>query len=496
MAVPPAPQPALNRLGLAAKSLLNRPALTEPIARLRATRARRLAAKVARAADPATPKLTLLTLALISGRRTPVARALAANRSTPRICLRVFAHGPWDVAAAVAGNASTPQRVLARAFMHRPAWAVRSALASNASAPGIALQRMATSPEVVVRMQVAAHPALPTQTVGVLLRDHDVYVRAVAAGNPKASASGLEQLVRPMTDPAWVLRAAATNPACPQQLADEVLTWIALGGTGNTDPTFDPLTCTGHPGDTTVSVWSWYRQAAIQTGEGAEMHPLWRVRSVITTSWQRIPGRVLMALAIDPRDEVRLSVSRFKELTFARLKHLAQDADPLVAAAAIRAIKQKRKSKTFWRRFVIRRGFLLPLFLVATVTSSIIGGHVSSSDAPSPQQITADWPGETDNGLPEQLVGGGQVLAEPLDAQGAGVLTFTTGSIPFDIKFPQTVDNTLGSPLGTEVRLGTYTSVTIIVSPPRSRINVLVTTNENGYVATANLPIIYEELPQ
>jgi hypothetical protein len=462
-------------------------------------RARRLEAKIARAADPATARSALYALAIVSGRRTQVARALAGNPSTPQLCLRVFAHGPWDVAAAVAGNASTPQGVLARSFMHRPAWAVRSALAANSAAPSQALQRLAGGSEVAVRMHVAASWQLPSQTVDALLRDTSPYVRAVAAGNPQASAAALEQLARPMTEPTWVLRAAASNTSCPPALAAEILTRVADGAAGNTDPTFDPLTCTGHPGDTTLDVTDWYRQIALKNAsDGAEIHPLWRVRSALTTSWARIGGKVLMTLSTDPRPEVRLSVAQFKDLSFVRLKHLARDADPEVAAAAVRATKQKRKTTPIWRWYAIRRLIMVPLLLGLLVLASIIGGHVGSSSAPSPRQVTAYWNGPTDNGLPQQLVGEGLVLAEPLDTQGESRLTISAGSIALNIQFPFTVLNVFGTPLGTDVRLGRYSSVTVILNPPASPVHLLVTTNDSGNVVTADLPINYPnfEAPQ
>ncbi len=89
--------------------------------------------------------------------------------------------------------------------------------------------------------------------------------------------------------------------------------------------------------------------------EGAEIHPLWRVRSALPSSLARIGGEVLMKLAIDPQPEVRLSMAQhlsktqLRGVTFARLKHLARDADPQVAAAAVRAIKQKRKTTPVWQ---------------------------------------------------------------------------------------------------------------------------------------------------
>jgi hypothetical protein len=506
MAVLHRPQAALRRFWLAARSVVMKP-LTAPIAQLSARRARRLAAQVARASDPATSRPRLFAMAVFGGRKTPIARALAGNRSTPRLCLRAFAHGPWDVAAAVAGNASTPQRVLAGSFTHREAWAVRSALARNASAPGVALQRLANSYEVVVRMRVSANPTLPSETVDALLRDRDVYVRAVAAGNPKATAAGLEQLARPMAEPAWVLRAAAANPACPRALSDEILTWIALGGTGNTDPTFDPLTCTGHPGDTTVNLWSWYRQAAIENGEGAEMHPLWRVRSAITSSWPLIPGRVLMTLAVDPQPEVRLSVSRFKELTFVRLKHLARDVDPGVAAGAVRAIKQKRKAKPFLRRYLVRRGIALPIMLLVLGLPPLLSSHTDPSQTQLPPglQGTAYWePGDpiatywnvAGNGLPDSLPGGGSVVPNPLDAQGISVVTISTGAVPFAVEVGGPAFTPFNGPIARQFQLGTFSRATIVVTPGGSPANLLITSNVGGVLTNADLRIIYEGLPQ
>jgi hypothetical protein len=246
-----------------------------------------------------------------------------------------------------------------------------------------------------------------------------------------------------------------------------------------------------------MNVWSWYQQIALKTAtEGAEIHPLWRVRSAITSSWPRIPGKVLMTLAIDPQPEVRVSVSRYKELTFARLKHLARDADPQVAAGAVRAIKQKRKSTPIWRRIILRRWIRTPLLLGGLVVSSIIGNHVSSSSAPSPRQATVSLIGPIDNGLPEPLPGQGMVLAQPLDAQGDSRLTISSGSLPFDVRFPFTALNVFGTPLGRELRLGRYSSVTVILNPPASPIHVLVTTNDSGNVVTSDLPIIYGELVQ
>ncbi|HWF42938.1 MAG TPA: hypothetical protein VN683_12700, partial [Acidothermaceae bacterium] len=88
---------AVRRSWIGIGSVLMKP-LALPIGWLRSRRARGLAAKVARASDPATKWPALYAMAVLSSWRTPVARALGGNPSTPRLCLRVLAHGPWDVA--------------------------------------------------------------------------------------------------------------------------------------------------------------------------------------------------------------------------------------------------------------------------------------------------------------------------------------------------------------------------------------------------------------
>ena len=104
-----------------------------------------------------------------------------------------------------------------------------------------------------------------------------------------------------MTEPAWILRRAGENPACPQELSDQVLTWLALGGAGDSDPAFDPINCTGSPGEGGPA---WYlRQAATPDGYASAVeHPLWRVRAMLLRqpNGVRLSGRQVWALARDP----------------------------------------------------------------------------------------------------------------------------------------------------------------------------------------------------
>ena len=230
------------------------------------------------------------------------------------------------------------------------------------------------------------------QTVGALLQDTSLRSR-----RRRQQSAGKRRRARATCaadDRAGVgVGSRGLQSLLPSRLADETLTWIALGGTGNTDPTFDPLTCTGHPGDTTVNVWTWYRQAAIETGEGAEMHPLWRVRSAITSSWPRIPGRVLMTLAVDPQPEVRLSVSRFKELTFRTAETPRKRRRSTGRSGRRSRTQAEAKGKPFVRRYFFRRGILLPLVLVGLWLPPLLSSKSDPSGTPPPSasQVTEYW---------------------------------------------------------------------------------------------------------
>ncbi|MFL6238358.1 MAG: hypothetical protein ACJ735_02535 [Actinomycetes bacterium] len=298
-----------------------------------------------------------------------------------------------------------------------------------------------------IRMYVAANPSLPSEDVERLLHDDDAYVRCKAASNVGAPVSALAALAAPMSDPAWVLRAVAANPVCPAELADQVLTWLALGGAGDSDPQFDPVECTGHPGDVKIPVYSWYRDEASKPG--ADLHPLWRVRAAVTSTWPRIPGRVLMELAVDLRPEVRRSVARFKELTWHRLRDLRDDADPTVRRLAEAAWNNKRQTSGrklaawAWVRVAIA------VVVVANV-ARLFTNHSGDADSSPSQPFLLPGlhrlpPGNdlvkavgtpTDR---QALPGGGYVIAGQLGTDGLDFLTVKASSSEIDVRLPSAV---------------------------------------------------------
>jgi hypothetical protein len=258
-----------------------------------------------------------------------------------------------------------------------------------------------------VRLHVAASPSLTPALAARLLRDSSPYVRAVAAGHPAASADGLRRLAEGMSEPAWVLRAIAGNPSCPADLSDELLTWVALGGSGPADPMFDPVECTGHPADTRFSPLAWYREQA--KSEGAESHPLWLVRAQVMSVAGRLPGVRAWRLARDPRPEVRRSIARAARLPTSIRSELLTDSDPQVAKLAANAKPVGVGAS--------RRGLAVLGSLFLLVAGLGIVQHVGSAfQATAGQSRHASHGRMSSERVPSRqaLPGGGGIRCEPL----------------------------------------------------------------------------------
>jgi len=307
-------------------------------------RARAIANASAAAADPASSHVRLWVLCFLFANSRTVNRALAGNpatgeRTLSRVVHRSLRRGQWNIAV-IAIEHPRCTVSLFRWLVWSSFPAVEVAVARNPRASSVLMERLTNGyPEPRFRVHVATNPAAPPEVIDRLLSDRDPYVRCVAATHPAATPAGLRRLCQDMSQPAWTLRAAATNPACPADLADQLLTWLALGGAGASDPHFDPITCTGNPGSTEVHPAAWYANAARQ--QRAETHALWRVRAAIPMSRPRILISVLKVLALDPQVEVRRQAARFRALPVATLRELRFDTDPGVARLAEVALKDR-----------------------------------------------------------------------------------------------------------------------------------------------------------
>jgi hypothetical protein len=358
----------------------------------------------AMAADPAAAGMALWLLAVLCLVSRSLARVLAGNARLPRLLLWWLAPRRWDVRAAVAANPRCP-RLLLRWMSLSADWAVGAAVAGNPAASGRLLDRMARTAGARERLYLAGNPSLSAVVADRLLADADPFVRGAAAAHPAATAAGLTRLAHGMTEPAWTLKRIAANPSCPAGLSDQLLTWIALGGAGKADPMFDPVDCTGHPADTSVPAFRWYREQAGR--DRAELHPLWRVRAEVLSAARRLPGRRAGVLARDPRPEVRCSIARARRLSLRLRLELRRDGDE-VAARLARAAASRANDGPPDRWLLIRIVCLLipPALIAMLLFFFLLTGNKGGS---APSLARPGSPAVLPGTATRELPGGGNV---------------------------------------------------------------------------------------
>src|SRR5579863_5614731 len=353
------------------------------------------AAAARAAANPTGSRMRLWLLGIFFGGGREVAGALAANPATPVALLRYVARrslkrGHWNVAVTASNHPACSERLYRRLLVSGVP-AVECAAAANPRVSTLLEERLERFAEPWLRLHMALNPAAPAELADTLLVDEDPFVRRVAAAHPAVTADGLRRVCMDFAQPAWILRAAATNPACPPDLADQLLTWIALGGAGASDPHFDPITCIGNPNSTEVHPGIWYANAARQ--EGAETHALWRVRATIPIARQRIPIAILTLLARDPRPEVRRQAARFRALPFPVLRELRCDKDENVERLAESALKDKPRQ--LGRRLQRSAFRVIPVAAVVLLVNFFVNNPTTPSIPEAPASGTSDSSGRT-----------------------------------------------------------------------------------------------------
>ena len=390
--------------------VVRNPLVPEPVLALLAKDAD-LGVRAAVAANAATPAPLVDRLAFRARSSPAIQRAVASNPSaSARALKRVIGYGRWDVQARALVHANCPP-ALVRRHARGGAWAVRAALAGSVHTPPDLLPRF-TSDLRPVRLALATNPNTPPDSLMVLLGEGDTYVRGVAAANPAAPARGLTALAVGLAEPAWALRNIARNPACPPELSEEVLTWLALGGSGSSNPTFDPVTCESHPGDRDQSEWYWYREAAT-ADRTPETHPLWRVRQTVAAG-DRVPYPALAELARDPRAEVRRGAARFETLSIPLLEELTGDEDEVVARLAETTLEKKRsalRSRPDHKRVSTMRAALVLLAVAAAVLGWLV---LRDDDEPTPDGLRGfEVPAVVNGGPPPPFAGATAVTELP-----------------------------------------------------------------------------------
>jgi len=375
-------------------------------------------------------------IATKSWREPQVLRALAANPAVPGPLLRRLAGHRWDIACVVAANPSCPARLLASGRLcGSHILSVRMAVAAGSSNDPQLFRRLARD-NPAVRLWLATNPALPVDILEALLSDGNVYVRGAAAAHRSAPPEALARMAEGMGAPAWILRAIAANPVCPPDLSDQLLTWLALGGAGPADARFDPITCSGYPGETGTNPTQWYRAEA-EASPDPLRHPLWRVRLAIPSSRKTTPYTWLAEMARDIRPEVRQVATRFPGMPAAVLKELSGDAVPNVAQQAAATLQRKigmPETKTQNRRTWIAR-VVIAVVVVAAFAGVIDMGRSSTPPTTNAAANVIGLPYAT-TGPSQALPGGGTVVAGQLSGEADTYLTVTTKQVGLTVTIP------------------------------------------------------------
>jgi len=107
--------------------------------------------------------------------------AVAGNRSTPPKVLAWLAEDPQDfVRITVAGNAHTPKPVLKR-LAEADDWRIRAEVAHNPHAAAWIIARLACDRVLAVRQETAAHPKLPSDSLALLACESSPYLHCLLA---------------------------------------------------------------------------------------------------------------------------------------------------------------------------------------------------------------------------------------------------------------------------------------------------------------------------
>jgi hypothetical protein len=257
-----------------------------------------------------------------------------------------------------------------------------------------------------------------------------------------------------MSEPAWTLRAVAVNPSCPQDLSDELLTWLALGGAGHVDPLFDPLECTGHPDDTRTAAAVWYlRRAALEYGDEHGEHPLWRVRASVMEARRSIPGARARTLARDPRPEVRRMMAGLATLPVSIRLELRHDADATVARLARGAFQGKNAGVARQRLAgaVRQSRLLLPVavslagIVIWTMTQSVLWPASTPTPAIVPGPTVQQEPMAARAGRP--LTGGGSLMCGSSSAPARAYVSVAAGTEKVTVRLGSPAMSPAGLPV-------------------------------------------------
>ncbi len=287
----------------------------------------------------------------------------------------------WDVRVAVVTNARTSPRLLRR-FNERGTWAIRDAIANRPDVASVVTSSVGWHPGA--RLTLATNPATPANVIAELLADVNPYVRAQARGHAAAPVGAVLEAAADPRRPAWELRRIAEHPGLVDAERDRILTWLALGGAEG-DVHFDPVSCTGTPGEVGQPHEDAYRY---ECDVDALLSPLWRARRHVGIAPQHgtLPRATVAAMARDPHPEVRVVAAGFSPN--ADLEDLANDAAPAVSARATTTLARPVRR---WDPIAVWRDWrpVVGWLALCAASLTILGLIWLSGDDPQGRQLTA-----------------------------------------------------------------------------------------------------------
>jgi hypothetical protein len=200
----------------------------------------------------------------------------------------------------------------------------------------------------------------------------------------------LANQVADLNSAAWVLNRAANNPACPAPLAEQIRTWIAVGGATG-DPQFDPVTLTGNPSpDRDVTPELWFANYASGRSIHDALAPVSLSRSSENCAdirWRCGGPR----LRPQPRGENRCQPFN---LSSAQIELQTADEDPLVRSVAARAAEtipaRKLQEKAIRRNRAQQVSWRWPLRVAIGVIVLVVRGVSSCESRPAPSYSDAE----------------------------------------------------------------------------------------------------------
>lgn len=300
-----------------------------------------------------------------------IARALAGGPKLSNFSRQVLAkHNRWDVRAVLAGRPDLTNGDYRR-LKKSPDWAVLDALARNHVLTARQIEQIRVIHPAITLTKVQ-HPNCPAVILeyAIAASHIDPYIRAVALRHPTIDTLTLKTAAEDLQAPAWVLRSIALNPACPTDVRDGLLAWIAVGGAGFSDPMFDPVTGMGHPGDTRTD-----RSVAL-----TELADLYSRVALFRLAWVRAQSTVqlpdLRRLSRDPDPAIRQRAAQFNNR--AEIEVLVTDANEVVVMQAVGMLPTLPKVSRWKRSIGVARPDKSRWPLLVPVLSSLIFGSFSA----------------------------------------------------------------------------------------------------------------------